>query len=519
MRDFSSSTFSNMKKYILFYPVLWGFVFLGFSPLCVKAQNVGINNTGATANSSAILDVSSTSKGQLLPRMTTAQRDAIASPATGLIIYNTDNDCIQFWAQNMWTSISCANCVPQINTHPADVTACESSNLSFAVVANGSGLNYQWQEDQGSGFSNLSNGGVYSNVTSATMNITNVTTGMSTYKYRCVVSGTCSPSSTSNSAVLTVNTSPSISSHPSNASILVGANTTFSVTASGSGLTYQWQENDGGGFVNITNGGTNPAYSGATTSSLSLTNVPIGHNTYQYRCVVSGTCAPSATSNAATLTVNNCPTWSDDFSANNWTSTDSKFAIDIAADNEMDFDAVLDNTNDAIGIDPLGTNVSDSQWILRFKLEVTGFDASGASNQRMAVRIDSHDQSTGSSSAVHDAIGIRLDCKAGGNSIQAFYSDNANVEVGTQTATFDQLIVVGTFWVEIERCSQTSATVSLYSDATYTSLIEAETLNPTSDVNTMRYIVVSNRDNRSSSADIQGHIDDIELCNENCPWP
>ena len=45
---------------------------------------------GSTPNPSALLDLQSTSKGFLPPRMTTAQRDAIALPATGLIVYNTD---------------------------------------------------------------------------------------------------------------------------------------------------------------------------------------------------------------------------------------------------------------------------------------------------------------------------------------------------------------------------------------------------------------------------------------------
>jgi len=55
----------------------------------VNAQSVGINATGATPNYSAILDVSSTTKGFLPPRMTTAQIEAIEGPADGLTVYNT----------------------------------------------------------------------------------------------------------------------------------------------------------------------------------------------------------------------------------------------------------------------------------------------------------------------------------------------------------------------------------------------------------------------------------------------
>jgi hypothetical protein len=54
------------------------------------AQGVGINSTGAAADTSALLDLKSTSKGLLPPRMTAAQRTAIVLPATGLVVYQTD---------------------------------------------------------------------------------------------------------------------------------------------------------------------------------------------------------------------------------------------------------------------------------------------------------------------------------------------------------------------------------------------------------------------------------------------
>ena len=55
------------------------------------AQSIGVNSSGAAPDASAMLDVSSIVKGLLIPRMTLAQRDLITSPATGLLIYQTDN--------------------------------------------------------------------------------------------------------------------------------------------------------------------------------------------------------------------------------------------------------------------------------------------------------------------------------------------------------------------------------------------------------------------------------------------
>ncbi|HEX8462210.1 MAG TPA: hypothetical protein VF623_12300, partial [Segetibacter sp.] len=54
------------------------------------SQNVSINITGNTAHASAMLDITATDKGLLIPRMTQAQRTAIASPADALLVYQTD---------------------------------------------------------------------------------------------------------------------------------------------------------------------------------------------------------------------------------------------------------------------------------------------------------------------------------------------------------------------------------------------------------------------------------------------
>jgi hypothetical protein len=75
------------------YPIL---IFLCFLVLCTKAQSVSINTSGNAADTSAILDVQSTSKGLLIPRLTQLQKMAIEQPATGLLIYQTDMDSIGF---------------------------------------------------------------------------------------------------------------------------------------------------------------------------------------------------------------------------------------------------------------------------------------------------------------------------------------------------------------------------------------------------------------------------------------
>lgn len=60
------------------------------------AQSLAINTDGSTANASSLLDVKSTNKGMLIPRMTRTERNAIAAPATGLLIYQTGPDTVGF---------------------------------------------------------------------------------------------------------------------------------------------------------------------------------------------------------------------------------------------------------------------------------------------------------------------------------------------------------------------------------------------------------------------------------------
>lgn len=60
---------------------------------------------GEALNASSILDVASTTKGFLEPRMTQAQRDAIATPATGLQIYNTDSNKLNYYNGTSWSEV------------------------------------------------------------------------------------------------------------------------------------------------------------------------------------------------------------------------------------------------------------------------------------------------------------------------------------------------------------------------------------------------------------------------------
>jgi hypothetical protein len=70
------------------------------------SQGMSINTTGTAANASAMLDVTSTTQGVLVPRMTAAQKTAISSPATGLMIFQTDGTAgFYYYTGSVWTAL------------------------------------------------------------------------------------------------------------------------------------------------------------------------------------------------------------------------------------------------------------------------------------------------------------------------------------------------------------------------------------------------------------------------------
>jgi hypothetical protein len=113
------------------------FIFLTLS----SYAQVGIGTT--TPDASSILDISSTTGGLLLPRMNTLQRDAINSPAVGLLIYLVDGtiQCLQVYNGTNWENIYC----PTSNTAPTASNVAVTGGLSLGQVVTGT---YAYQDAQ-----------------------------------------------------------------------------------------------------------------------------------------------------------------------------------------------------------------------------------------------------------------------------------------------------------------------------------------------------------------------------------
>ena len=232
------------------------------------------NIAGATSTTFSIASAASTQNGYLYHVIVSALCGSSTSNAATLTV----------------------NAAPGIATQPADATVCAGSNNTFAVTGSGGGLNYQWQisTDGGTTFTNIAG------ANSASYTLSGITIAQNGYQYHVIVTGACPGSVTSNNVTLTVGNAPSITAQPADLTACEGTAANFSVTASGSGLSYQWQvSTDGGGTYTDISGATSATYSVTAATTL---------NGYRYRVIVtSASCATPSTSNAAILTVNALP--------------------------------------------------------------------------------------------------------------------------------------------------------------------------------------------------------------------
>ena len=168
---------------------------------------------------------------------------------------------------NIQVGPASASPAPAITANPPNRTVCALSTTTFSITANNT-TGYQWQVNTGSGFSHISNGGIYSGATTTTLTLTGITAGMSGYQYRCVASG--SGTATSNAGILMVS-SISASTSQTNIACNGGSTGAASVTPSGgiSPYTYVWSPS--GGTAVVATGLAAGAYMVTVTDNIGCT--------------------------------------------------------------------------------------------------------------------------------------------------------------------------------------------------------------------------------------------------------
>ena len=237
----------------------------GTAPLNYQWNKNGAAISGATSSSYTTPATTSSDNGaQFTMKVSNSAGSATSSAAT--------------------LTVNTAVVAPSITTQPANQTVTAGQTATFAVVATGTApLTYQWQE----------NGANIAGAIAASYTTPATTTADSGSTFDVVVSNSAG-TVTSATATLTANAAavaPSITTQPASQTVTAGQTATFSVSATGTApLTYQWSRNGA-------------AISGATSSSYTTPVTTTSDNGAQFTVVVSNS-AGSATSSAATLTVN-----------------------------------------------------------------------------------------------------------------------------------------------------------------------------------------------------------------------
>ncbi|NTW32056.1 MAG: hypothetical protein HGB12_05450 [Bacteroidetes bacterium] len=287
------------KKRKLFIMRIFIFVLFIIRFNCfAQVGGIAINSTGNAADNSAMLDISATNQGMLIPRLTTLQRDSIAYkcscvPAEGLQIFNTTNNCFEAYFGSVWQPLTClcSSAPAAAGSISGTSTVCPGQNaVLYSVPAIARATSYIWTYS-GAGAVIIGSTNaviVYFSLAATSGNLT------------VIAANACGNGTVSAVYPIDVNsTAPNITAQPLSATTCLGSgDITYTVTATG-GLTYQWQEYISS-WNNLANAGV---YSNVTTATLTITNPPLGIDAYKYRCIVSGTCTSTTSDGLATLTV------------------------------------------------------------------------------------------------------------------------------------------------------------------------------------------------------------------------
>ena len=255
----------------------------------------GLDNVKIYANKTITLTISKdptspVADGTVLGTQTTSPFTLNVSPTTTTIYRARISDGISSCYQDITVTVSPA---PTITTQPTPSTICVGTNTTFTVNATGGNGQYQWQVNTGSGFVDVSNGGVYSvtsSSTSSTLTITGATTSMNTYRYQCIVKeavGTCPV--ISNAVDLTVNVINTIASGTSQTVCMNSAISNISLATTGA---------TGANFNGL------PAGVIGTWSSnlITISGTPTVSGPFNYTVTTTGGCPPATTTGTITVT-------------------------------------------------------------------------------------------------------------------------------------------------------------------------------------------------------------------------
>lgn len=182
---------------------------------------------------------------------------------------------------------------PGIITQPTDVNASIGTAVKITTLAAGNSITYEWQYQRASAStwykSNLSS----ASLSTLSFKMSSSYNGM---KFRCKVTDSDGKVAYTEAALITMVSGPAISKQPEDTTVAIGTKATFTISASGEGLQYQWQCQRVGKTTWY-----NSTSSGNKTNKLSVSGTT-GTNGMKFRCIVTDGSGQVTISNSAVLT-------------------------------------------------------------------------------------------------------------------------------------------------------------------------------------------------------------------------
>ncbi len=252
-------------------------------------------------NGYSLWQTNGTEKGtKRIPPPATEEIEAVEMELVDTTLYFSAHEIST--GQELWKY----ECDPPNCTGIENDSVCEGNTAMFAVSTDDTSAIFRWQENQGSGFVELAEGGDYV-INGDTLLINNVDTNMTGYKYRCIVEGSCFVPACSDSVTLIVKSPAVITQEPVDADVCFGDLSMIKCTATGTGLNGQWQVDEGSGFVDVVDG-THYTTSVSQVNNTSIINLGLLDITYSmnnnlYRCIINSDCSAPIYSDTAQLTV------------------------------------------------------------------------------------------------------------------------------------------------------------------------------------------------------------------------
>ena len=214
--------------------------------------------------------------------------------------------------------------------------------------------------------------------------------------------------------------------------------------------------------------------------------------------------AVTSTTTPATWTMQ--PTYQTDFSSSTgWTFKDSAKASISGGSLSFDFE---DNSgdDDSCYYD-LGSTMSDTKWLLRFKINWTTFD----DNSRCWFGLASN---TTAQNVAKDFIGLLTHKFSGTANWESMDKSNASLDFAGENSSSTTISTSTDYWVQIRRLTDTTYDIKVYDDSAYTSLVDTVTgTMSASSISGLQYIMFYNRNDHETTYNQVGTIDDLSFYN------